>query len=410
MCIRPWAATTENNRNGTIRDVIPHASLTQDELKTRILNLLEPSQSSPGADDEEQPKDSALIAKPTPPRCHEASPHTMPGPSHHEAPNRSTPVPTVTAPFSPSIEASAHENQQLQSRDIIGDGRDPAQSSETREATQLGGPMNESDQSTMDPPKSTPQQDWMRTQRERERREQEERERIKAQIRHDHEERRRLGEIRRQPVNDLKPSNLRNAAAAASKHQVSTEIRIQVRMFDGSTIRSTFIRDATVASHIRPWIDSAAQQRAPYNLKIILTPQPNRIIEAAEEQLSLKDLDIVSSCTLVMVPVQRFVDSRVPPGSGLIGSAIWVGYKLLNNSLGAVFGTVRSVLGFEQVTSEPQAPSTTETTSSKSPTGQVKFRTLADQRAEAQAKDHQFYNGNQLNFEPRKDEDDDSKD
>jgi hypothetical protein len=120
-------------------------------------------------------------------------------------------------------------------------------------------------------------------------------------------------------------------------------------------------------------------------------------------------LDIINSCTLVMVPVRGFVESYAPPGSGIIGSAVSGGYNLLSGSVGAVFGGVRSVLGFGQVTAETPTPSAPVEALSRPPIGQVRVRTLADQRTDAQRKDHQFYNGNQLNFEPRKDEEDDDK-
>ncbi len=88
----------------------------------------------------------------------------------------------------------------------------------------------------------------------------------------------------------------------------SSEVRIQVRTFEGSTLRSSFPRTATIATHVRPWIDSNAEHKTPYNLKIILTPLPTRTVEAAEEEKSLDDLDIIGSCTLVMVPVKGFVE------------------------------------------------------------------------------------------------------
>jgi hypothetical protein len=76
-----------------------------------------------------------------------------------------------------------------------------------------------------------------------------------------------------------------------------------------------------------------------------------------------------------------------------------------------VFGGVKSILGYNQPTT------TTGNASSNTHQGQpstpqnaaarnLRVRTLADQRAESAKRDQQFYNGNQLNFEPNKDDND----
>lgn len=247
-------------------------------------------------------------------------------------------------------------------------------------------------------------------QRERERQQRAERERIKAQIKYDHDERRRLDELRRQPAVDLTIPDTRNSAQSPSRCPDYSVVRLQVRTFEGSTFHSTFPKSATISTEVRAWIDVTARESTPYNLKIILAPQPNRTFEAAEEEKSLEDLDIIGSCTLVMVPVKGFVESYAPSRPGIVGSAFSGGYNLVSGSVGALLGGVRSVLGFGQVTSEPSAPSAPEDSPSQAPAGHVRVRTLADQRMEAQKKDQQFYNGNQLNFQPRKDDEDGKED
>jgi UBX domain len=338
-----------------------------------------------------------------------ATPDVATGLPHRITLDRSVPVPTPITPTTPSSEASGHDDPiPLGDDGIIESSGDqnPVSPPPPNPIVSTEG----SRQPASEAPKPTPQQFWTRMQRERERQQREERERIRAQIRHDHAERRRLDDLRRQPAIDLTAHTSSNSVYVNPKHSSSSDIGVQVRTFDGKALRSTFPKDATISAQIRPWIDSDAAQITPYSLKIILTPRPNRTIEAAEEEKCLEDLDIIGSCTLVMVPVKGFVESYAPSTSGIVGSAVVGGYNLLSGSIGAVFGGVRSVLRFGQTTPEPQTPSTPEETSSRVPTGQARVRTLADQRIEAQKKEQQFYNGNQLNFEPRKDDEDNKED
>lgn len=256
-------------------------------------------------------------------------------------------------------------------------------------------------------------EDYIKLQREREQKQRDERERIKAQIKADREERRRLDEMRK---GNMEPSTSASSASPSSRAQLQKkEVRVQVRTFDGSTLRSTFQPSSTLSADVRPWIDNESGINAPYNLKLILTPLPNRNIEASEEGQELSDLGIIGSCTLVMVPVKGYVESYTGSSTGgLLGSAISGGFGLVTGTAGAVFGGVKNILGYgapqNQSTSAPASNSTVgadEGDPSQQEPSKVRVRTLADQRAESAAKrrDHQLYNGNQLNFEPKKDGD-----
>lgn len=264
--------------------------------------------------------------------------------------------------------------------------------------------------------------EYIKMQREREQKQRDERERIKAQIRADREERRRLDEMRKQ--GDIEQSSSSSTPSSARPRAArNSEIRVQVRTFDGSTLRSTFPSTSTLSADVRPWIDANSNTTAPYNLKLILTPLPNRSIEAGEEEQTLSDLGVVGSCTLVMAPVRGYVESyTASAGGGLLGAAVNGGYNLVSGTAGMVFGGVRSILGYNNQgnasTSESasapsrnnvaggsggsETPNSTPGTAAKN----ARVRTLADQRAESARKDQQFYNGNQLNFQPNKDDND----
>ncbi|KIV86623.1 hypothetical protein PV11_02223 [Exophiala sideris] len=254
--------------------------------------------------------------------------------------------------------------------------------------------------------------EYIKMQREREQKQRDERERIKSQIKADREERRRLDEIRKQGETAAAQSSA-SAGLAQSKPR-STEIRVQVRTFDGSTLRSTFQPSSTLSKDIRPWIDANSNTTAPYNLKIILTPLPNRNIEASEEEQELRALGVVGSCTLVMVPVKGYVESYTGSTSGgLLGAAVNGGYNLVSGTAGMVFGCVKSLLGYNQdgnaatasTSGSARGQDSTQNPTPPNASKNVRVRTLADQRAEDAKRDQQFYNGNQLNFEPNKDDD-----
>jgi hypothetical protein len=239
--------------------------------------------------------------------------------------------------------------------------------------------------------------DYIKMQKEREQKAKDERERIKQQIKADREERRRLDQLRKQQE---AASEVGPPVDATAKPK-STLIRVQVRTFDGSTLRQSFEPSSTIAKDVRPWVVAASQQSTPYNLKLILTPMPNRNIEAGEEEQSLPDLGIKGSCTLVMVPVQGYVESYTGSGpANLVGSAVSGGYNLLSGTAGALFGGVRSVLEYGQPGEGASQPANTTSPESNS----VRVRSVADQRAEAAKRDQQFYNGNSTNFQPRKDD------
>ncbi|EXJ93777.1 hypothetical protein A1O1_02170 [Capronia coronata CBS 617.96] len=270
----------------------------------------------------------------------------------------------------------------------------------------------------------TQRAEYIRMQREREQKQRDERERIKAQIKADREERRRLDQMRKRGGNLEQTGSSSSTTPASSSAPTTskprfTEVRVQVRTFDGSTLRSTFQPSSTLSADVRPWIDSTANTTVPYDLKLILTPLPNRNIEAGEEEMALSDLGIVGSCTLVMVPVKGYVESYTGsmPG-GLLGAAVSGGYSLVSGTAGMVLGGVKSLLGYNNTTAAAAAAagqdhtstagtaSRDDSASGSSAMRNARVRTLADQRAENAGREQQFYNGNQLNFEPKKDDTD----
>lgn len=305
----------------------------------------------------------------------------------------SSPIPSVIGNASQIPPLATHATSTTQTSATM--SRPPADTT-SRPAAAASAPLSTISEN-IPTSQQTQRVDYMKMQREREQKAKDERERIKQQIKVDREERRRLDQLRKQQESASESSAQSNPAAKPK----STQIRVQVRTFDGSTLRQSFEPSSTIAKDIRPWVDTTSQQTAPYNLKLILTPMPNKNIEAGEEEQSLPDLGIKGSCTLVMVPVQGYVESYSGSGpANLVGSAVSGGFNLFSGTAGALFGGVRSVLGYGQTGED--APQTANSNTSEA--GQGRVRSLADQRAEAAKKDQQFYNGNSTNFQPRKDD------
>ncbi|KIW94253.1 uncharacterized protein Z519_05569 [Cladophialophora bantiana CBS 173.52] len=319
-----------------------------------------------------------------------------------------------------------------QTRATLSPSPSSARSTHTEPPAPAPIPPPSSSNAEIDSKQKAQRAEYIKMQREREQKQREERERIKAQIKADREERRLMDEMKKHGQTQENPTSSASSSYGRSKTSrtnARADVRVQVRTFDGSTLRNTFPPTSTITKEIRPWIDSASSSSSPdrtsgvpYNLKLILTPLPNRTIEAGEEEAELSDLGIVGSCTFVMVPVTGYVESYSSGGmgSGLLGGVVTGGYNLVSGAAGMVFGGVRSLLGYGSENAEQisAAGGRSEKADHHPPgaggsgTGNnVRIRTLADQRAEEAAKrDQQFYNGNQLNFQPNDDADDHKKD
>ena len=102
--------------------------------------------------------------------------------------------------------------------------------------------------------------EYIRTQREREQKTRNERDRIRAQIKADREERRRLDEMRKhgQQAQTSDGNESSSTGYAKSDSRATTaHVRVQVRTFDGSTLRDTFPSTSSITEKVRPWIDGA---------------------------------------------------------------------------------------------------------------------------------------------------------
>lgn len=181
----------------------------------------------------------------------------------------------------------------------------------------------------------------------------------------------------------------------------SAECALQVRLFDGSTIRSRFPSEGSLRKDVRPWIDEKQIGDTPYTFKHVLSPLPNKNIETSEEEGTLQSLGLTPSATLILLPVTN-ASSAYKGNSGLISRGLSTGFGLVSSGVGMVTGVLGSFLGAgaAQVANDnSQAP-----LAAPPPSANINVRTLRD-RNEGRD-DQQFYNGNALNFEPRHDDED----
>ncbi|KAL8799406.1 MAG: hypothetical protein Q9200_007551, partial [Gallowayella weberi] len=176
--------------------------------------------------------------------------------------------------------------------------------------------------------------------------------------------------------------------------QTGQQCSLQVRLFDGVTIRGKFSPQASLGRDIRTWIsEQRTDGDTPYTLKQIVTPLPSRTITISEEEESLQSLGLLPSATMVMVPIQGYTGAY--SDQGIVGKAVAMGYNAASTGGNMIVGALGTVLGFGRAT-----PNTGESPSERNEHRQplaagegIKFRTM--QRRD-DSPDHQLYNGNQV--------------
>ncbi|OAX80816.1 hypothetical protein ACJ72_04847 [Emergomyces africanus] len=371
-------------KNGVLQEYIVSGT-TEDEFKRRLKKAL---------------KDSPDPLAQVPPQPSQADNNSSPG--------ENTPVSSAhLSTHTPDHDSESTEEQGTSERTR----RESIRAGKRRAET-----VEEPQQSHTAAPGETQAQNWRLEQRKREQQKKEERDRILNQIRRDTEDRKAREEARKAQL----PSSTENNSPKAVEQQPQPkarpdQFRLQVRLFDGSSVRSSFSPTQTIQNAVRPWLDSQHSiGDAPYNLKQILTPFPPRTISVAEEDRTLEELGLGPTASLVMVPVRTYTEAYASAGASLPVRGLYAGYNLVTGTVGAVAGAIGSILGMSQGSAANPAPAVTESPSAGDAPGSVSMRggrngrsnvrTLHDGDDDDDGREaRQFYNGNQLNFEPRRD-------
>ncbi|KAJ8104448.1 hypothetical protein OPT61_g10751 [Boeremia exigua] len=256
--------------------------------------------------------------------------------------------------------------------------------------------------------------------------------RIKARIEQDKAERKAQAEARRAERAQERTTDApaQSRTTTSTRGSQSQTVHLNVRLFDGRTIRSTFPRTASLEKEVRKWIDEEFakldsddaniqnRELPPYFFRHILAPQPSRELSAGDENQTLGDIDLAPSATLVLVPVKGYTDAYSGSGTnllagtttGLVGGA----FGLLSSTIGYAGGILGSFLGTGSAAPQPNqgqavgggSGSSGQPGSSRPESEEqagIRVRTLADQRAR-EPRSQQFYNGNQSNVEPKPDD------
>ena len=271
---------------------------------------------------------------------------------------------------------------------------------------------------------------WIVQQKQRKDEAKKERERILNQIEHDKQERKAQKERSREAHVAAGAGsfstlpNTGHSSASPSVHPQSS-CALQVRLFDGSSIRSKFAPDTTLALAVRTWVGEASPKGGadiPYTFRQILAPQPSRTIEVSEEHQTLWDLGLAPSATLVLVPVAGFTNAYANGGGGYLASAWNLAYgcaSTVGGIVGSIVSYVPGVGGLylggtndaRQEQDEGAANTPADARAGASAEAR-KVNTLFDKRSQPAGRDGDrpatFYNGNSSAFQGRGQDDDDS--
>ncbi|KAI1077473.1 hypothetical protein F5B20DRAFT_551351 [Whalleya microplaca] len=187
---------------------------------------------------------------------------------------------------------------------------------------------------------------------------------------------------------------------------------LQVRLFDGSTIRHRFKGTRTLGRDVRRWVDrERTDGGGPYTFRVVLTPLPNKAIEREEENEPLSSLGLAPSATLVLVPTRYAV--AYAQGSGILFRSLSFVFGVFRLGFGVLTGALGGISGmlFGRGAGGGGGARRRDPPEGGIPLGNLDNAARDDSRIRGfqnpddRARDAQLYNGNSLNFEPRNDED-----
>ncbi|KAF7960517.1 hypothetical protein EAE96_000197 [Botrytis aclada] len=186
----------------------------------------------------------------------------------------------------------------------------------------------------------------------------------------------------------------------ASKAQ---DCALQIRLFDGSSIRSRFASTSTLSGDVRKWIDNQQKDDVPYIFKHVCTPLPNKTLSMTDESQNLASLGLFPSATLIIVPVQTYTSAYEATESiGILSRGIAAGYGLGAWGVNRVLSTFGGIVGGSTAASD-----TEQTVGPNASVGGGRASNLRTLRDQSDSDNHhELYNGNTLNFEPRRNDND----
>jgi len=203
----------------------------------------------------------------------------------------------------------------------------------------------------------------------------------------------------------------------------SAQCALQVRLFDGSTVRNRFSSTDTLKD-VRKWVDETREDgKEAYTFKVLLTPLPSKSIDATDEDKTLRELKLTPSSTLILLRVHKFAASFSSAASTRPAAAAAAGEPqgnafqgLIAYILGIITGFFSTIAAFFSTLfsttgppAAPEQPESSRTSQSQATAADAARRRAAGRiagmdAADGRRNDQQFYNGNSTNFEPRSDD------
>ena len=316
----------------------------------------------------------------------------------------STPAPTsssnapATAENAPTSSSSAPPHVNPSPSTSKGKGK-------ARAADHELSPPDTSLPSTAPPPRSASQLDWIEKQRQRQIEAKRERERIMAQIEADKVERRAKRLADKEAHSAHPPTTPSSPPPHHSSSSSAAQTHLSIRLLDGSTHRTTLPSTATLATHLRPLLTSTHPDlhTTAYTFKhLVPPPAPAQPIETPDEHRPLSELGLAPSAALVLVPVPHAAAAYER------GAALALPWEWLGGVVGAARAAVGGVAGWFGAAAENPAGDVDGGGTDGRARGAANVRTLADRRDDgggSKEESNRWYNGNQLSFQGR-DEDD----
>ncbi|RNJ60939.1 hypothetical protein D7B24_005027 [Verticillium nonalfalfae] len=200
------------------------------------------------------------------------------------------------------------------------------------------------------------------------------------------------------------------SAASSTVKPAGGQAAIQVRLFDGSSLRTRFeSTEATLKTAVRAWVDDKRTDgQAPYTFKIVAAPpRPSRRVDETEEGKTLAELGLTPSATLMLAPVKKYAEAYQAPRRGLLKLPL-VLFGSLIGLLAWLWGLVRGMFSGSSAgrAERERAREERDREEAEAQAAQVREQRKGkfSQLANLNQRDQQLYNGNSLNFEPRPDE------
>jgi hypothetical protein len=235
------------------------------------------------------------------------------------------------------------------------------------------------------------------------------RERVLKQIENDKiarrekEERRKAAARGEQEQEPFPQQSLAPTTSASKAATTGTTCALQIRLHDGSKIRNSFPATATLLTTVRPWIATESpESKDLFTLKLMRTPQPPRSLSDADEAMTLQELGLLPSATLVVVPVRGAVSTAYSGGTGGVFARI---YAMLMGLIMWLIEMVQTFAGNRQQQAastsidvsraeESSSSASSATGNDAAPSSKIRIRTLKDKGDESEKRE--FYNGNQV--------------